>query len=427
MNKSDRKHSKSRVVIGDYQMIRLLGEGTTAKVFLAEHNTSKNLIAIKRIRIDFIQENESNREYFLNELRIMNELKHPNLLHCYELYQTSKNFYILMEYCEGGSLKHLRGNKGGLSESESLSYMRQIMEGFKVLKRHKIIHRDVKLENLLFKNNVLKVADFGTAKRGMESTSTKMIGSFLTMAPEVMQVFGDDDDDDTYSSKVDLWSIGVVFYEILFGESPFYGSYVAQMIQNMRKCSGKNLKMLKPVNPLIQDLLCGLLQFNPKHRISWDNFFKHPAFNIFPLSPNLEEMYKEYKFKQFEKGGRLRKGSRRPKTRPKPKLNSNAKSVSKASNAKNESKYLHPKPMKTIENFSNIYKSSDKLKRSSKKSSKRFKTSILENSNNNRSNKKLNDQESTDRFTLKKFSKQSTRKSNISNSNKKKKQLTLFT
>ena len=136
--------------------------------------------------------------------------------------------------------------------------------------RHKIIHRDVKLENLLFKNNVLKVADFGTAKRGMESTSTKMIGSFLTMAPEVMQVFGDDDDDDTYSSKVDLWSIGVVFYEILFGESPFYGSYVAQMIQNMRKCSGKNLKMLKPVNPLIQDLLCGLLQFNPKHRISWD-------------------------------------------------------------------------------------------------------------------------------------------------------------
>ena len=294
-------------------MIKLLGEGTTAKVFLAEHNTSKKLIAIKRIRIDFIQENESNREYFLNELRIMNELKHPNLLHCYELYQTSKNFYILMEYCEGGSLKHLRGNKGGLSEQKSLNYMCQIMEGFKVLKRHKIIHRDVKLENLLIHDDILKIADFGTAKQGMESTSTKMIGSFLTMAPEVMQVFTENDDDETYSSKVDLWSIGVVYYEILFGESPFYGSYVAQMIQNMRKCSGNNLKMLKDVNPLIQNLLCGLLQFDPKMRISWDDFFKHPAFELYPLPSKFENMYREYKLKQFEKGGRLRKGSRRPK------------------------------------------------------------------------------------------------------------------
>ena len=191
---NDLKKSKSRVVIGEYQMIKLLGEGTTAKVFLAQHNSSKALIAIKRIRIDFINENASNREYFFNELQIMNKLKHPNLLHCYELYQTTSNFYILMEYCDGGSLKHLRGNQGGLTEEASLVYMKQIMEGFKALKRHKIIHRDVKLENLLIKDNILKIADFGTAKRGMESTSTKMIGSFLTMAPEVMQVLNDDQD-----------------------------------------------------------------------------------------------------------------------------------------------------------------------------------------------------------------------------------------
>ena len=415
---NDLKKSKSRVVIGEYQMIKLLGEGTTAKVFLAQHNSSKALIAIKRIRIDFINENASNREYFFNELQIMNKLKHPNLLHCYELYQTTSNFYILMEYCDGGSLKHLRGNQGGLTEEASLVYMKQIMEGFKALKRHKIIHRDVKLENLLIKDNILKIADFGTAKRGMESTSTKMIGSFLTMAPEVMQVFNDDQDEDSYSSKVDLWSIGVVFYEILFGQSPFYGNYPAQMIHSMKNNSGDNLKLPKEVSPEMKDLLTSLLQFNPKNRISWEGFFKHAAFNLFPLPPSLDSIYKDYKISQFDKGNRLRKGSKRIKTKKKPSLNSMPKSVSK--NPKNSSSVLMPKPMKTIENLSNIYKSKEKMK---KNSSKTFKTSILNSSNGGHLHRTGSKQVSTEkrsreRFSSIKLSKHSTQKSNNSNIDK---------
>jgi serine/threonine protein kinase len=411
------------VVIGEYQMLKLLGEGTTAKVFLAEHNSSQTQIAIKRIRIDFINENASNREYFFNELQIMNKLKHPNLLHCFELYQTTNNFYILMEFCDGGSLKHLRGNQGGVSEQEAMLYMRQIMEGFKALKRHKIIHRDVKLENLLIKDGVLKIADFGTAKRGMESTSTKMIGSFLTMAPEVMQIFNDSKDDDSYSSKVDLWSIGVVFYEILFGQSPFFGSYPAQMIHNMRNNSGENLKLGKAVHVHIESLLKGLLQFNPKTRISWEDFFKHPAFDIFPLPPNFDAIYKDYKLKQFDKGDRLRKGSRRIKPRQKPKLESIAKSVSKKNKPRKSSLLMVPKPMRTIDNLSNIYKSKDKLKKSLKTPAKNFTTSILQGSNaeslnKTESKKGLKDKYNRERFSSNKYSKQSTQRSGVSHSNK---------
>lgn len=408
--------SKSRVVIGDYQMIRLLGEGTTAKVFLAEHNRTRTPIAIKRISIKFINENASNREYFLNELQIMNKLKHPNLLHCYELYQTTSNFYILMEYCDGGSLKHLRGNKGGLSEVESLVYMRQIMEGFKALRRHKIIHRDVKLENMLLKDGLLKIADFGTAKRGMESTSTKMIGTFLTMAPEVMQVFNTDDDEETYSSKVDLWSIGVVFYEILFGESPFYGSYVAKMIQSMKNDSGDNLKILKPVSPDVEALLKGLLRFDPKQRISWEDFFKHAAFGLHPLPAHMEKVYTDYKYSQFEKGNRLRKRStRRGKRQPQKKM---AKSASKTGPPRESPQAMKPKPMHTIENFSALYKSRDKSKKSSKNSSKKFKTSILNESSNTKNTAPSKSSEQHARFSSTKLSKVSTRKSNYSNNDK---------
>ena len=413
--KSDLKKSKSRVVIGDYQMLKLLGEGTTAKVFLAEHSQTQGKIAIKRIRIDFINENSSNREYFFNELQIMNKLKHPNLLHCYELYQTSNNFYILMEYCDGGSLKHLRGAKGGLPEGQAMTYMRQIMEGFKALRRHKIIHRDVKLENLLLCNGVLKVADFGTAKRGMESTSTKMIGSFLTMAPEVMQIFGDSEDDDRYSSKVDLWSIGIVFYEMLFGQSPFYGSYPAQMIQSMRNGSGHNLALPKKVHPQIESLLKGLIQFNPKARISWEDFFKHPSFDLFPLSPQLDSLYKEFKLRQFDKGERLRKGSRRIKPKKKPQIEPIAKSVSKVANSKNTSGLLVPKPMQTLDNLSSIYKSRDKLKRAGKT----FATSILQGSGGNNlgrtgSKPELTRKQTKEKLESTKYSKQSTQKSNVS-------------
>ena len=420
---SSLKKSKSRVVIGDYQMIRLLGEGTTAKVFLAEHNKTKTLIAIKRIRIDFINENASNREYFFNELQIMNKLKHPNLLHCYELYQTSNNFYILMEFCNKGSLKHLRGNKGGLGEVQSVCYLRQIMEGFKALRRHQIIHRDVKLENLLIKDDVLKIADFGTAKRGMESTSTKMIGSFLTMAPEVMKVFSNNEDEDTYSSKVDLWSIGVVFYEILFGESPFFGSYPAQMIHNMRNLSGANLKMLKKVSPEVEDLLKNLLQFDPKNRISWENFFKHPVFSKYALPEKLDKVYKEYKLKQFDKGKRLRNGSKRIRPRKKLQMAYVAKSVSKNPHLRKESQLLQPKPMKTIENLSNIYKSKEKLKKSSKHSSKMFTTSILDGSGGGDAiitpKKKSSEFKSKDRSGSYNLSKMSTMKSNTSPTNDK--------
>lgn len=102
-------------------------------------------------------------------------------------------------------------NKSYLSEDETLYYMRQVRDGFKELREHKIIHRDFKMSNLLLHNNIVKIGDFGMAKKGYEIASTQ-VGSPLTSAPEVLVCDPDDFENSYYNSKSDLWSIGCVLY-----------------------------------------------------------------------------------------------------------------------------------------------------------------------------------------------------------------------
>ena len=300
MNKPSQ--SKSSKKIGDYLLIKKLGEGTTAKVFLAKHEKTGELIAMKRIQIELVARHKTNRDNLKSELYIMNKIKHPNVMHCKEFYESDHHYYILMEYCNKGTLEFLRSSKRkDYSEKESMTYMRQIMEGFKILRKYKVIHRDVKLENLLLHEDVLKISDFGVAKLGKDHARTKMVGTVLTMAPELMNVYDTDELDENYCSKVDLWSIGIVYFEILFGECPFYGAYIGEMMSNMKKNSGEKLELPRKVSREIEDLLKRLLVYNSKDRIEWDEFFKHPAFNLYPLEQNLKDLYKKYNARERKK------------------------------------------------------------------------------------------------------------------------------
>ena len=297
-----KSQTKSSKKIGDYLLVKKLGEGTTAKVFLAKHEKTGELIAMKRIQIKDIASNKNNRNNLKSELYIMNKINHPNVMHCKEFYESDHHYYILMEYCNKGTLEFFRSSKRReYSEQECMFYMRQIMEGFKILRHYKVIHRDIKLENLLLHDEVLKISDFGVAKFGKDHAKTKMIGTILTMAPELMTVYDEDELDENYCSKVDLWSIGIVYYEIIFGECPFYGSYIGEMLVKMKKYSGENLPFNKKnLSPEIKDLLKKLLVFNPKDRIEWKDYFKHPAFSLFPVNPKLKLLYDSYLVRQHK-------------------------------------------------------------------------------------------------------------------------------
>lgn len=307
MNGKSKKQTKK---IGEYVVLKKLGEGSAAKVYLAQHEKTEQLIAMKRIRIDKVAENKMTQKNFKCELYIMHKIRHPNVMHCQEFYESDNHYYILMEYCNKGTLEHLRGmRRPNISEEECMNYMFQIKEGFKALKEYKVIHRDVKLENLLLHDGLLKISDFGVAKLGKERTKTRLVGTILTMAPELMQICDIDEENPNYCSKVDLWSIGVVYYEILFRDTPFFGLTVGHNIAKMKKFSGVNLPIPKYISPEIEDLLRNLLMFDPLNRISWEDFFHHPAFDLYPISKELQAVYDTY---NKEKS----KQKTRTKTRP---------------------------------------------------------------------------------------------------------------
>jgi serine/threonine protein kinase len=152
--------------------------------------------------------------------------------------------------------------------------MKQIANGFRELHKWNIMHRDVKPANIFFKGDTVKIGDFGFAKWGDEYTRTKL-GTPMTMAPELQDV-----STIYYSDKVDLWSIGVVFYMMLFGnKGPWEFRTAMDLKTKINTESGNKLKFGKnPISNAAKDLLIRLIEPNPKKRISWDDFFNHKLF-----------------------------------------------------------------------------------------------------------------------------------------------------
>lgn len=149
----------------------------------------------------------------------MMEINHKNILHCYEYLATSHNYYLVLQLCNQGDFEHYMKVKHikKFEEKDALYFLKQIFNGFVELRKHCIIHRDFKLANLFVHDERLIIGDFGFAKKGFLLAKT-MLGSPVTMAPEIL--FAKDENIE-YSSKVDLWSVGVVFYQMLFGQAPF--------------------------------------------------------------------------------------------------------------------------------------------------------------------------------------------------------------
>ena len=152
----------------------------------------------------------------------------------------------------------------------------QIMNGFQVLHKNKIMHRDVKLANIFLQDDKVVIGDFGFAKSGVDITTTKL-GTPLTMAPELLNSNGN-----SYTSKADLWSIGVVFYQMLYGKTPFDAKNYKDLQKKVKEYSGSNLRFAKDIqiSQECKDLLIGLMQYDPKKRVEWKEFFNHPLFDL---------------------------------------------------------------------------------------------------------------------------------------------------
>ena len=264
-----------------YQIIELLGSGQYGTVYKAKKRGTNEIRAIKIIEID------NNKDEFMknidNELNSMKlcSNENENSIKFYEYYIYQENYKdkiaIVMKLCDKSLQKLLDEKKEGFKSEEIYNIMSQLNNTFKIMNENNIIHRDIKLDNILIKYNsnnnyIVKLTDYGVSKRLINTIGKTFIGSPLTMAPEILE------GNNNYDNKCDLWSIGIIIYQLYFKEYPYTGQTLVELYKNIDKLGKKLLK--KTNNKNLDNLINSLLQKDPKKRINYEDYFNHPFFKI---------------------------------------------------------------------------------------------------------------------------------------------------
>eukprot|EP00047_Mylnosiga_fluctuans_P004450 m.234594 g.234594 ORF g.234594 m.234594 type:complete len:644 (-) comp12685_c0_seq1:133-2064(-) len=209
--------------IANYQLMKTVGKGNFAKVKLAKHVLTGVEVAIKII--DKTTLNESNLAKLLREVNIMKKLDHPNIVKLYEVIDTEKTLYLVMEYADGGEVFDYLVTHGRMKEKEARLKFRQIVSAVQYLHSQCIVHRDLKAENLLLDEELnIKIADFGFSNYYNPGTKLNTFcGSPPYAAPELFQ--GKQYD----GPEVDVWSLGVILYTLVSGSLPFDGTNLKEL------------------------------------------------------------------------------------------------------------------------------------------------------------------------------------------------------
>ena len=161
------------------------------------------------------------------EINIMKKLNHQNIVKLFDVVLTSNSIYLIMEFCAGGDLKRYCRNKK-LTEDQALTILKQIASGFQQIVKRGIIHRDLKPANILVHEGVFKICDFGFAKFfGEEGRMARTcVGTPIYMSPQVLN-------QQSYTNKTDIWSLGILYYELLFAKVPFSGITEQELYRNI--------------------------------------------------------------------------------------------------------------------------------------------------------------------------------------------------
>jgi len=261
-----------------YKIISNIGQGSYGNVFLAYNIYTKEKVAIKKIykTLDIINESE-----IINEIEILKKLNHPNIVKILEFYKTDEAYYIISEYCSGGELFHKAETH--LSERQIAVIFKQILSGLSYLHSKNIVHRDLKLENILISDKEyvpmtkeeyldIKIIDFGNATHFEKSIKNKtIVGSSYYIAPEIfMKKSG---------KESDLWSAGVILYMLIVGCAPFEGESDKKILLNIKKgMYDKTISRWKNASNEVKDLIEQLLVSDPRKRISAKNALEHNWF-----------------------------------------------------------------------------------------------------------------------------------------------------
>ena len=261
-----------------------LGSGAYGRVYLVNHNETKEEYALKVIEKKKLLYMYGNCDIIYNEIKIHSKLEHQNIIRLYSMTETEKEINIIMEYAKNGNLYQLISrNKTGFSEKIAFTYFIQVVNAVYFLHENQIIHRDIKPENLLIgENNTIKLCDFGWAKQLTLKNRSSFCGTVEYMAPEIIE-------SENYDYSVDIWSLGILLYELLMGYSPFKDKTTKNTIVNIKL---HELKFDKEISEECKDLINKLLEVNKEKRINikdilTHNFIKNNQNSIYSISSNI--------------------------------------------------------------------------------------------------------------------------------------------
>ena len=264
-----------------YKPIKLLGNGSFGSVYEAENLIFQNSVAMKIINKT---DNDLDEKEILNEINILKKLSHPNIVKIFEFYITKAHYYLVTEFCKDGELFSYIKNK--FSERQLAVLFYQVFSGLWYLHDNKILHRDIKLENIMISGKEkdqqtnedlfwIKIIDFGTAKIFDKNKKEKdVVGSSYYIAPEVLK--------QNYNEKCDTWSVGVILYMSLVGRAPFDGKDDEEIIYKISTANynSKEPKLLSHSSE-VRDLVSKLLQKDIDKRLSAKEALEHPWFEKF--------------------------------------------------------------------------------------------------------------------------------------------------
>ena len=250
----------------NYHVLDLIGEGSFGRVYKGRKKYTGHVVALKFI--PKAGKAEKDLRNLRREIDIMSGLKHANIIELLDHYETDDEVVVVTEFAEG-ELFQILEDDGKLLEEQIQSIACQLLSALYYLHTHRILHRDMKPQNILLgKGGVVKLCDFGFARAMSMNTLvlTSIKGTPLYMSPELVE-------ERPYDHTADLWSLGCILYELYTGQPPFYTNSIFQLVSLIIK---DDIKWPKSMSDNFRSFLKGLLTKDPKKRLTWPFLLKHP-------------------------------------------------------------------------------------------------------------------------------------------------------
>ncbi|KAK7204094.1 kinase-like domain-containing protein [Myxozyma melibiosi] len=270
-----RKAAPEKPIIGNYSLGNLLGKGAFGEVRQALNLRTGETVAVKLISLSNVKKKEI--QNIMHESDLLRNLDHPNIVRYLGFLKSENYLYIILEFCENGSLTATSKNFGVFPERLVAIFISQVLQGLMYLHEQGVVHRDIKGANILTtKEGIVKLADFGVATSrtiaAVDSDSAgeeqhEVVGTPYYMAPEIIQLKG-------ASPKSDIWSVGCTTIELVTGHPPYH--HIEQMPALYRVIHDPHPPLPEEISPALRDFLLSCFQKDPALRSSAQELLNHP-------------------------------------------------------------------------------------------------------------------------------------------------------